>query len=58
MRIVQRIGLLKTNPDDRPLTEVKIVKAKIVEAEDLDDYSLEESDIDQRVMSRYQIIEE
>jgi len=51
MRIVQRIGLLKTNADDRPLTEVKIVKAKIVEAEDIDDYSIEESDVDQMVMS-------
>lgn len=34
MKIVQRMGLVKTNSEDRPLDEVKIVKASIVEKED------------------------
>lgn len=31
MKIVQRMGLVKTNAEDRPLEEVKIVKASLVE---------------------------
>lgn len=30
MKVVQRMGLVKTNSDDRPLEEVKILKAKVV----------------------------
>jgi len=32
MRIVQRMGLVKTGPEDRPLEQVKITKARVVEA--------------------------
>lgn len=31
MRVVQRIGLIKTDTSDRPLNEVKILKAKPME---------------------------
>ncbi|KAF2809994.1 putative peptidyl prolyl cis-trans isomerase [Mytilinidion resinicola] len=31
MRVVQRMGMVKTGPEDRPVDELKIVKAKIVE---------------------------
>lgn len=31
LKIVQRMGLVKTNAEDRPLEEVKIVKASLVE---------------------------
>lgn len=30
LRVVQRMGLVKTGADDRPLDEVKILKAKVV----------------------------
>jgi peptidyl-prolyl cis-trans isomerase-like 1 len=32
MRIVQRMGLVKTGPEDRPLDQVKINKARVVES--------------------------
>lgn len=32
MRIIQRMGLVKTNNEDRPLDEVKILRARIAEA--------------------------
>jgi peptidyl-prolyl cis-trans isomerase-like 1 len=32
MRIIQRMGLVKTGPEDRPLEQVKISKARVVEA--------------------------
>lgn len=31
MRIIQRMGLVKTNNEDRPMDEVKILRARIVE---------------------------
>lgn len=31
MNIVQRMGLVKTNAEDRPLEEVKILKARVVD---------------------------
>jgi peptidyl-prolyl cis-trans isomerase-like 1 len=31
MSVVKRMGLLKTDPDDRPVEQVKIVRAKVVE---------------------------
>ncbi|KAK3673097.1 Peptidyl-prolyl cis-trans isomerase-like 1 [Recurvomyces mirabilis] len=34
MRIVQRMGMVKTDGEDRPLEEVKIVKARVAEGED------------------------
>lgn len=34
MKLVQRMGLVKTNSEDRPLDEVKIVKASTVEKGD------------------------
>jgi peptidyl-prolyl cis-trans isomerase-like 1 len=34
MKIVQRMGLVKTNSEDRPLEEVKIVSATILEISD------------------------
>jgi peptidyl-prolyl cis-trans isomerase-like 1 len=34
MKIVQRMGLVKTGAEDRPLDEVKIVKASVVADED------------------------
>jgi peptidyl-prolyl cis-trans isomerase-like 1 len=34
MKVVQRLGLVKTGPEDRPLEELRIVKARIVEPED------------------------
>jgi peptidyl-prolyl cis-trans isomerase-like 1 len=34
MKIVQRMGLVKTGAEDRPLDEVKIVKASVVQDED------------------------
>ncbi|KAK5077334.1 Peptidyl-prolyl cis-trans isomerase-like 1 [Lithohypha guttulata] len=33
MKLVQRMGLIKTDAEDRPLDEVKIVKASVVEKE-------------------------
>jgi len=35
MRVVQRMGLVKTGRDDRPVEEVKIVKAYIKKEEDV-----------------------
>lgn len=35
MKIVQRMGLVRTNAEDRPLEEVKIVKASLVEEGDV-----------------------
>ncbi|KAI9779364.1 MAG: heme binding, partial [Candelina submexicana] len=32
LRIVQRVGLVKTGPEDRPYEEVKIIKARLVES--------------------------
>jgi peptidyl-prolyl cis-trans isomerase-like 1 len=34
MKVVQRMGLVKTNAEDRPLEEVKIVRARVVEGTD------------------------
>lgn len=34
MKIVQRMGLVKTDAEDRPLEEVKIVKAKLADNDD------------------------
>ena len=34
LRIVQRMGLVKTGAEDRPVEEVKIVRGRIVENED------------------------
>ena len=34
MRIVQRMGLVKTGGEDRPEEEIKIVKARVVEGEE------------------------
>jgi peptidyl-prolyl cis-trans isomerase-like 1 len=34
MKIVQRMGLVKTGAEDRPADEVKILKAYVVEKED------------------------
>ncbi len=34
MRIVQRMGLVKTGKEDRPVEEVKIVKATVLKGED------------------------
>lgn len=34
MGIVKRMGLVRTGPDDRPVEEVKIVHARILEGED------------------------
>ena len=31
MHIVQRMGLVKTNAEDKPLEQVKIIKARVVE---------------------------
>ena len=31
LKVVQRMGLVKTDSDDRPLEEVKILKAYIIE---------------------------
>lgn len=33
MKTVQRLGLVKTSGEDRPLDEVKIVKASVIEKE-------------------------
>ncbi|KAH7316477.1 peptidyl-prolyl cis-trans isomerase-like 1 [Stachybotrys elegans] len=35
MATVKRMGLVKTGPEDRPVEEVKIVQAKIVESEEV-----------------------
>jgi peptidyl-prolyl cis-trans isomerase-like 1 len=32
MKVVQRMGLVKTNAEDRPLEQVKILKARVVES--------------------------
>lgn len=34
MKLVQRMGLVKTDGEDRPLEEVKIVKAKVLDSND------------------------
>lgn len=34
LAVVKRMGLVKTGPEDRPLDEVKIVRAKVVEADE------------------------
>ena len=34
MRIVQRMGMVQTDREDRPIEEVKIVKARIVKEDD------------------------
>ena len=34
MRLVQRMGLVKTDKEDRPVEEVKIVGARVLEGED------------------------
>jgi peptidyl-prolyl cis-trans isomerase-like 1 len=31
MRVVQRMGMVKTGAEDRPVDELKIVKAKVIE---------------------------
>lgn len=31
MKIVQRMGLVKTNAEDKPLEQVKIIKARVIE---------------------------
>ncbi|KAJ5595563.1 peptidyl-prolyl cis-trans isomerase-like 1 [Penicillium hispanicum] len=31
LRVIQRMGLVKTNGEDRPLDEVKIIRARVVE---------------------------
>jgi peptidyl-prolyl cis-trans isomerase-like 1 len=31
MKIVQRMGLVKTNAEDKPLEQVKIIRARVVE---------------------------
>lgn len=33
--VVNRMGLLRTGPDDRPAEEVKILKARVVEGEEV-----------------------
>jgi len=43
MRVVQRMGLVKTDASDRPQDEVKIMKAKLVEPSETD---LEDDDLD------------
>ncbi|KAJ2901890.1 peptidyl-prolyl cis-trans isomerase-like 1 [Zalerion maritima] len=35
MGVVKRMGLVKTGPEDRPVEEVKIMRARIVEDEDI-----------------------
>lgn len=35
MRVVQRMGLVKTGAQDRPVDEVKIIKARIVQKDEL-----------------------
>ena len=37
LRVVQRMGLVKTNAEDRPLEEVRILRARIVENEHEDE---------------------
>lgn len=34
LRVVQRMGLVKTGAEDRPVDQVKILKARIIEAGD------------------------
>jgi peptidyl-prolyl cis-trans isomerase-like 1 len=34
MKVVQRLGLVKTNSEDKPLEEVKIIRARVAEASD------------------------
>ncbi len=34
LRVVQRMGLVKTGADDRPVDQVKILKARVVEEGD------------------------
>lgn len=36
LKLVQRLGLVKTNSDDRPLDEVKIIRAKVVDPNQVD----------------------
>jgi peptidyl-prolyl cis-trans isomerase-like 1 len=32
MKVVQRMGLVKTNAEDKPLEQVKIIKARVVDS--------------------------
>jgi peptidyl-prolyl cis-trans isomerase-like 1 len=32
MRVIQRMGLVKTGAEDRPVDELKIIRARVVEA--------------------------
>ena len=34
LRIVQRMGLVKTDAEDRPVDQVKILKARVIEEDD------------------------
>lgn len=34
LRVVQRMGLVKTGDSDRPVEEVRIVRARVVDAEE------------------------
>lgn len=36
LRVLQRMGLVKTDADDRPVEEVKIIRARLIEHEDED----------------------
>jgi peptidyl-prolyl cis-trans isomerase-like 1 len=36
MKILQRMGLVKTNSEDRPLDEVKIIRARVVDPKEAD----------------------
>lgn len=35
MGIVKRMGLVRTGPEDRPVEEVRIVRARVLEGEDI-----------------------
>lgn len=37
MGVVKRLGLVKTGPEDRPVDEVKILRARVVEEEEKDE---------------------
>lgn len=34
LSVLKRMGMVKTGPDDRPLEEVKIIKARVVEEDE------------------------
>lgn len=36
MKVVQRMGFVKTNSEDKPLEEVKIIRARLVDPNDAD----------------------